>query len=42
MQSGAYQKMFAKENAGFKHKMVKTDKAGADNKQSTPPSLTPV
>jgi hypothetical protein len=38
----ACQKMSAEEKANFKHNMVEIDEAGVDNKQSTPPSLTPM
>jgi hypothetical protein len=36
----AYQKMSAKEKSDLKQKMAKINKAGADNGQSLPPSLT--
>ncbi len=38
----AHQKMFAKEKADFKQKMMEIDNGGADNGQSRPPSLTPI
>jgi hypothetical protein len=38
----AYMKMFAKEKEILKWMMVEIDKAGTSNKESAPPSLTPV
>jgi hypothetical protein len=38
----AYQKISIKEKADLKQKMAEIDKAGADNGQSPPPSLTPI
>jgi hypothetical protein len=38
----AYHKMSTKEKVNFKWKMVEIDKAGTDDGQSPPPSLTPI
>jgi hypothetical protein len=38
----AYQKMSIEEEVDFKRKMAEIDKAGADDGQYPPPSLTPI